>query len=113
MEERERRIGLNEALFREVNERVRDVNDTFGVFTGQVHIVCECGDATCTERIALSVEEYESVRSTAEHFAIAPGHAMPGDVEHVIAEHDGWELVRKQPGPAANVARATDPRGDS
>ena len=112
MEDRERRMGANEALFREVNERVRDVNDTFGVVTGQVHIVCECWNTTCTERLALSVDEYESVRSQAEHFAIAPGHAGPIDVEHVIAEHDGWQLVRKQPGPAANVARATDPRRD-
>ena len=111
MEERERRIGLNESLFREVNERVKDVNETFSVFTDQVHIVCECGDAMCTERLTLRAEEYEAVRSNAEHFAVAPGHVAP-DVEHVIAEHEGWQLVRKDPGPAANVARATNPRGD-
>ena len=110
MEERERRIGLNESLFREVNERVKDVNETFNVFTEQVDIVCECGDAKCTERIVLRAEEYESVRSNAEHFAVAPGH-LAADVEHVIAEHEGWQVVRKDPGPAAHVARATYPRG--
>jgi hypothetical protein len=110
MDERERRIGLNEAVFREVNERVREISDTFAVSTDQVDIVCECGNADCTERIALSTQEYESVRAQPNHFAIAPGHAGPPEVEQVIAEHDGWNLVRKAPGTAANLARATNPR---
>ena len=30
MDERQRRIGLNEAVFREANERIEEVNRTFG-----------------------------------------------------------------------------------
>jgi hypothetical protein len=110
MDERTRRIGVNEAMFRDVNERVREVNDTFAVVTGQVSIVCECGNASCVERLSLTADEYESLRSEPNRFAVAPGHAGPADVEHVIAEHDGWDLVRKAPGGPANLARATDPR---
>lgn len=110
MDERRRRIGLNEAVFREVNERVREINDTFAVFTDRVDIVCECGDADCTERITLSLQEYESVRADPNYFAVVPGHAGPPEVERVIAEHDTWYLVRKATGIAANLARATDPR---
>ena len=63
MNERERRIGQNEALFRHVNERLRDVNDAFGSVTGDFEIVCECGDVDCAERIMLTAEEYRDVRA--------------------------------------------------
>ena len=36
MEERERRIGLNEAIFREANERIREVNETFATLTDEL-----------------------------------------------------------------------------
>jgi hypothetical protein len=45
MEERERRIGLNEAVFREANERIREVNETFATLTDELMFVCECSCA--------------------------------------------------------------------
>ena len=36
MDERERRLALNEAMFREVNERVEDMTKTFDSDTGDV-----------------------------------------------------------------------------
>ena len=44
---RAERVGRNEAFFREVNERVRDVNEAFSGLTGRGDFVCECGDAGC------------------------------------------------------------------
>jgi hypothetical protein len=110
MNERERRAGLNEALFREVNERLRGVNETFGAFTDRVEIVCECPDSACAERISLSVREYEELRSQPDLFAVAPGHADASDVERVEAVHEGWHRVRKRPGDPRRLAEATDPR---
>ena len=48
MDDRERRLGLNEAMFREVNERVEEVNQAFGAITGEFDIFCECGLPRCS-----------------------------------------------------------------
>jgi hypothetical protein len=44
MEERERRIGRNEAVFREANGRIQELNQIFATFTDELVLVCECGD---------------------------------------------------------------------
>jgi hypothetical protein len=110
MDERERRIGLNEAVFREVNERLRGLNEAFGTITEKMEIVCECADPSCTERITMSVSEYEELRSEAEQFAVVPGHLEPTDVEEVVAHGTGWQMIRKRPGEAAELARETSGR---
>jgi hypothetical protein len=110
MDERERRIGLNEAVFREVNERLRGLNEAFGTITEKMEIVCECADPGCTERITMSVAEYEELRSEPDRFAVVPGHAVPTDVEEVVAHGTGWEMVRKRPGGPAELARETTGR---
>jgi hypothetical protein len=107
MDDRERRIGLNEAVFREVNERLRGLNEAFGTITEKMEIVCECADPACTERITMSVSEYEELRSEPDRFAVVPGHAFPTDVEEVVAHGRGWEMVRKRPGGPAELAQET------
>jgi hypothetical protein len=109
IDERERRFGLNEALFREVNERLRGLNEAFGEVTNRMELVCECANPGCAERISMTVRQYEELRSEPEHFVIAPGHAAP-DIEEVIATGEGWEIVRKREGGPAELARASDPR---
>lgn len=110
MDERERRIGQNEALFRQVNERLRDLNEAFGAVTNRIELICECADRSCAERISLSLAEYENLRATAEWFVVAPGHVVPTDVESVVRRGKGWEIVRKRAGAPAELAKATDPR---
>jgi hypothetical protein len=61
MDERERRLGLNEALFREVNERLQGLNEAFGAVTNRIELVCECADPGCAERITLTLKEYEDL----------------------------------------------------
>jgi hypothetical protein len=109
VDERERRIGLNEALFREVNERVRSITEGFGEPLEQVQFVCECGDAGCMERVLLALRDYERVRSNGGLFVIVPGHEVP-DVESVVEKHEGWAVVRKNPGAPSELAELTDPR---
>jgi hypothetical protein len=109
IDERERRLGLNEALFREVNERLRGLNESFGAVTNRMELVCECADPGCAERITMTVREYEDLRADPEQFVIAPGHDAP-DIEDVVAKGAGWEIVRKRPGGPAELARASDPR---
>ena len=45
MDERTRRIGLNEAVFREINERIEELAAGFKVGEG-LDLICECGNAS-------------------------------------------------------------------
>jgi hypothetical protein len=86
------RIARNEVLFREVNERVQEIAG--GPESGTVLAVCECGRADCTKEITLSSEEYAELRSDPVAFAVLPDHVEPS-VEYVVAEKDGYVVVRK------------------
>jgi hypothetical protein len=108
VDEREARIGHDEALFRRVNERLEDVNDAFGSMAGDFDIVCECGDLDCAERIILAREAYEELRADPLLFAIVEGHVAI-DVEDVIEQRKGYSVVRKRPGTPAAVASASNP----
>ena len=109
MTERERRIGLNEAVYREVNEKLRTVNEVFATITDHFEIMCECGHQTCHERLSITPRAYEELRSDPGLFAIVPGHEIP-DVEDVVAETEAYAVVRKHPGDPVKVAAQTDPR---
>jgi hypothetical protein len=104
---RKHQIVRNEALFREVNERVQEVSEDRATVT--TDFVCECGDTGCTQTIPLRDEEYEHVRSDSLLFAIVPGHEIP-DVEEVVAQNQRFYVVRKHDTEAV-VAEQTDPRG--
>jgi 23S rRNA A1618 N6-methylase RlmF len=90
--DREERIIENEKLFREVNERVAQIQ---GNYSGpDPEWVCECGDETCFEKISVSLEDYLQVRSNEAWFMIRPGHEKP-DVERVVHEYNGVVVVEK------------------
>jgi hypothetical protein len=102
------RIARNETLFREVNERVRDVQTPGDEWIG---FLCECGNADCTSTVDLSVQEYEAVRADATTFVLLPGHDIP-QVEEVIETTERFVVVRKYPSEAAEAIE-TDPRAAS
>jgi hypothetical protein len=77
MSERTRRIGENEALYRLVNEKIGDLNDTFGLISETMAVVCECARLECTEQITLDISTYEHVRSDPTLFVLLPGHEEP------------------------------------
>jgi hypothetical protein len=109
VDERARRIGLNESLFREVNDRIERVTETLQVTSETIAILCECGDDSCTERVDVALSDYERVRKDPELFFVRPGHEIP-DVEDIVESGSGWDVVRKKPGPSAELARELDPR---
>ena len=53
MNERKRRIGENEAIFRSVNEQVRGLTARLATATDTMRIVCECGARSCTDQFAI------------------------------------------------------------
>jgi hypothetical protein len=111
VDERQRRIGKNEALFREVNERIERVTESLQLTTERIAILCECADGSCTERIEVSLPEYERVRQDSTLFFVSIGHEKP-DVESVVEQNEEYDVVRKKEGPAAELARELDPRDD-
>lgn len=108
------RLAKNEAVFREVNERITEI--TADLAEGAAYpnlvdgLICECSDPLCLERIGpLEVADYEAVRSDPRRFIVAVGHQAL-DVEHVVEEHRAYTVVEKNEGVPADVARERDPR---
>ena len=109
MGERAKRIGENEALYRAINEKIEDLNASFGLVAESMAVVCECGRLECAQQIELGIPTYERVRSDPALFVVVPGHEIP-DVETIVEEHSGFDVIRKDPGGPAELARKTDPR---
>ena len=90
--DRQERIIENEKLFREVNERVADIEANF---SGPVpQWVCECGDETCFERVVVPIEDYQQIRSHGDWFVIKPGHEK-AEIERIVRQDDGFVVVEK------------------
>jgi hypothetical protein len=106
-EAEQREGGKQESLFREVNERIGDLNQE----TAEREILCECSDRDCVERISVTSAEYEAVRSRATHFFAVPGHEHP-ELEVVVERNDRYVVVEKI-GAASGVAVRNDPRSRS
>ena len=101
------RRATNEALFRDVNERIAETAERFDA--SGTEFVCECSDPNCTHRVEASLAEYEQVRDESTTFLVVPGHEQ-GDIERVIADRGRFRIVEK----VQDVVRATvirlDPR---
>jgi hypothetical protein len=108
------RQARNEALVREVNERIDSLDreaeesgaipeeSTFGFH-------CECGsEGGCPEVVWMKLAEYEVVREQDDRFALAPGHENK-ELEQVVARTDRFVIVDKV--AAAESYVADDPRG--
>src|SRR5438045_2099151 len=103
-----KRAAQNQALYREVNERIEELGEGHGF--SLLDFVCECAIETCAQRIALSVGEYEALRAMPTCFAVAPdeAHVVPG-VERVVERSARYWVVEKV-GVAGELAEALDPR---
>jgi hypothetical protein len=88
------RIEKNERLFREVNERIREVGERFADGLTLFDFFCECADFECIERLTLTLRDYESVRAHPARFVVLPGHELP-DAERVVDRKDGFVVVEK------------------
>lgn len=109
MDERGTRIGRNEILFREVNERLRELGEGFSMVTQEAEFVCECGNGSCVERVHMSLDAYEEIRADAKRFFVVKGHEHP-EYEKVVEERTDFLVVEKLPGGPAGFAIRDDPR---
>jgi 5-bromo-4-chloroindolyl phosphate hydrolysis protein len=107
-DERELRAARNQAMFRAINEKLREVNAALGSVSESYVIACECADLACIETLSISPAAYETIRSHPNRFAVREGHVYE-DVEDVISVDGGYAVVEKR-ALAAELAEATDPR---
>jgi hypothetical protein len=101
---REERIAKNEALFREVNERVKELVPS----EGGIDFICECGNEECIEQVRMTAEEYERVRADPVAFFVKPGH-QTAEVEEVVEANERFTVVRKHV-EEREIAEQMDPR---
>ena len=108
-EEQARRVGLNESIFRQVNEQIESLNRDLGGEPRAMTAICECANGDCTERLEISVTEYEKVRADARRYIVVAGHEVP-EFESIVERGEGYDVVEKSEGTPAALARETDPR---
>jgi hypothetical protein len=113
MNKRLERQARNEALFREVNERIAQLGERAQAWSpdGTIDFLCECGEGEgCGQRVRVPVDVYERVRSQDDRFVVRPGHETP-ELEQAIEWTDEYVVVDKV--RAAEPFVADDPRGAS
>lgn len=108
-DEKARRVGFNESIFRQVNEQIESLNQDFGGDMRTMTAICECASGDCAERLEIALAEYEKVRSDPRWYIIVPGHELP-EFESVVGSADGYDIVQKHEGGPADLARELDPR---
>jgi hypothetical protein len=107
---REERLVRNETLFRQVNERLRELGETFSVVADTADFICECSNERCIEHISLTPDEYERVRSEPTHFVVVRGHEVL-TIERVAYELGrGLTVVDKLEEELVEAAVAADER---
>jgi hypothetical protein len=100
-------VARNEAFFRAVNEGIAEASERFE--SDEAEFLCECGDAHCTHRIEVSLDEYENVRSHPTRFLVKRGHDLP-EVEEVVQQRRRYAIVEKVDRVAAAIVRRLNPR---
>jgi hypothetical protein len=112
MDADQRRRARNEALFREVNERIEELETGLAGSAEEdsllVGFVCECPNEDCGETIEVTREQYEAVRNNAKRFLVLPGHE-DADLARVVERHTHF-LVTEKLDDAAEIAIQQDPR---
>jgi hypothetical protein len=104
------RAARHQALFRAVNEELRNVRRASNPST--LTIACECADVDCVETIDVDVGRYAEIRREATYLLVLPGHVYP-EVEHVIAEDAHFVVVEKIGEGAQIVAVSNGDHGNA
>jgi hypothetical protein len=100
MSPREARVIRNEALFREVNIRIADLQEgALNLGADELlALVCECAATCCAVPIEVDPATFEHVRENLTRFLVAPGHEDP-DVESVVERRAAYLIVEKHSEP--------------
>ena len=84
----------NQVLFREVNDRVRDVLAPLLTADEGAEFLCECGDEVCLESIQLDLAEYDAVRVSPHRFFMVPGHEN-GNGDAIVQRNGRFVVIER------------------
>ena len=96
------RLARNEDFFREVNGQINASAHSQGVDSHLYEFFCECSDATCAERVKLSLTEYKHIRAEPTRFVVKNDHVVR-EIEHVVETVPDHVVIEKH-GHAGKVA---------
>jgi len=108
MDEREQRLAQNEALFREVNEKVEAIAAVHGTDDHVYEFYCECSNADCSLQVPATIAHYEAVRAHPTRFLVTPEHSLP-EIETVVEKVVADEAASEDEAAQAieDIARKT------
>lgn len=97
MSPRQERAIHNEALFREVNSHIAEMEEQARRtdWGEPLPLVCECALTGCSAPIEVAPAAFERVRAEPLWFLVAPGHEQP-ETETVVERREGYLIVQKQ-----------------
>ena len=73
-----------------MNDRIRELGERFGFQEERLELICECDDASCTERVCVPADKYAELHDTDGLHLVAPGHIHPG---RVVGRGEGYLVV--------------------
>jgi hypothetical protein len=104
-EDRARRLALNEAIARDVNNAVGEIAADWHADHERISLICECSLESCSERIHVTLPEYGEVRRHPNRFLVVDEHVVE-QIEQRVGSAGDATVVEKI-GPGRDVAEAT------
>ncbi|MDX6597158.1 MAG: hypothetical protein QOE87_1045 [Gaiellales bacterium] len=110
-----------QCLVRDENEVLERANGTLARGRARKALRCECGDASCQARVAVTHAEYEAVRAYGSRFLISLNHENPENtwvlsenarfaVIDVVAGDERYQVLGRNPRHAWVEARERSAR---
>ncbi len=96
------RLARNEDFFREVNENIKEAAENHGLDSHRYEFFCECSALACSERVNLTLSEYEHIRAEPARFVVKKTHVVK-EIEHVVENVPDHMVIEKH-GEAGRVA---------
>lgn len=104
------RAAKNQALCREVNERIVGLSASLALELAHRDFICECADAQCTQVVRLTVAEYEAIRADPTRFLVVPAEEhVASELEATIERYERYWTVQLV-GDGREIAAKLDPR---
>jgi hypothetical protein len=106
--DREVRAARNQAIFRAVNEKLRDLNEPFAEVTGTgtFMVACECSRLDCVHVIEIPEGVYREVRRSPRTFVVLPEH-VESSIERATGGDEKYSVVEVYAGAALSVVEET------
>ena len=89
------RVLRNEALLREVNVHIADLEQRVNDSSELLPLFCECSHDVCMVPLEVDRAIFDAVRENDLRFIVFPGHEEP-ELESVLERRSGYLIVEKR-----------------